>query len=80
MSKNFGAVDLEHLTFPTTMSVDWVRVYQPPGGVNIGCDPKGFPTRTYIERYKEAYSNPNLTTWADDYGQAIPKNRFLGEC
>ncbi|OBZ79710.1 Beta-glucan synthesis-associated protein KRE6 [Grifola frondosa] len=30
MSTNFGTVDLEHLTFPTTMKVDWIRVYQDP--------------------------------------------------
>ena len=31
-------------------------------------------------RYIEAYTNPNLTTWVDDYGQTNPKNSFLGEC
>ena len=38
-----------------------------------------------LHRYIEAYTNPNLTTWAGDadtggYGQPIPKNSFLGEC
>lgn len=80
MSKNFGDVDLEHLTFPTTMSVDWIRVYQPADAVNVGCDPKGFPTSAYINQYIEAYTNANLTTWVDDYKQVIPKNSWLGEC
>lgn len=80
MSKNFGSIDLEHLIFPTTMSVDWVRVYQPPDAINVGCDPKGYPTKAYIEQYIEAYTNPNLTTWVGDYKQTIPKNKFLGEC
>jgi beta-glucan synthesis-associated protein KRE6 len=31
-------------------------------------------------RYIEAYSNPNLTTWVDDYQQPWPKNSFLGQC
>ena len=31
-------------------------------------------------RYIEAYTNPNLTTWRDDYGQPFPKNRLLGGC
>ncbi|KAF4622899.1 hypothetical protein D9613_002128 [Agrocybe pediades] len=80
MSKNFGHVDLEHLTFPATMRIDWIRVYQPKDAINIGCDPKDFPTAAYIEKYIEAYTNPNLTTWVDDYKQTIPKNSFLGQC
>jgi len=80
MSKNFGYVDLDHLTFPTTMKVDWIRVYQKPSERNVGCDPDDFPTAAYIEQYIEAYTNPNLTTWRDDYGQPFPKNRFLGQC
>jgi beta-glucan synthesis-associated protein KRE6 len=51
MSKNFGAVDEEHLQFPTTMYVDWIRVYQPSDQINIGCDPKDFPTQAYIQQY-----------------------------
>ena len=31
-------------------------------------------------RYIESYTNPNLTTWVDDYGQTVPRNSFLGEC
>ncbi|KAL1752846.1 beta-glucan synthesis-associated [Schizophyllum commune] len=71
MSKNFGEVDLDHLTFPTTMSIDYIRVYQPSDRINIGCDPPGFPTSAYIEQ------NPNLTTWVDDYKQVIPGNRHV---
>jgi beta-glucanase (GH16 family) len=80
MSTNFGDVDLEHLTFPTKMSIDWIRVYQPSDSINIGCDPKDFPTQAYINQYIEAYTNPNLTTWVDDFKQPFPKNQFAGEC
>jgi len=80
MSRNFGDVDLEHLVFPSIMRVDWIRVYQPKGAINIGCDPPNFPTEAYINEYLEAYTNPNLTTWRDDFGQPFPKNRFLGQC
>jgi beta-glucanase (GH16 family) len=80
MSEQFGKVDVEHLTFPAIMSVDWVRVYQPSNAINIGCDPDDFPTAQYIEKYKEAYSNPNLTTWVDDYHQPIPKNKLVDNC
>lgn len=48
MSKNFGVVDFEHLTFPNHLRVDYVRVYQPVNAVNVGCNPKGFPTTNYI--------------------------------
>jgi hypothetical protein len=32
------------------MRVDYIRVYQPKNAINIGCDPKDFPTSAYIER------------------------------
>ena len=79
------------------MRVDYIRVYQPSNAINIGCNPKDFPTEAYINkyvdfflvisfnigrslRYIEAYSNPNLTTWVDDYRQPWPKNSFLKQC
>ncbi|PBK69280.1 beta-glucan synthesis-associated protein [Armillaria solidipes] len=80
MSTNFGDVDLDHLTFPAIMSIDWIRVYQDPNNINIGCDPDDFPTAAYIDTYSEAYNNPNLTTWVDDYGQTIPKNSLVDGC
>lgn len=80
MSTNFGPVDLDHLTFPTTMKVDYIRVYQDPDNINYGCDPDDFPTEAYINAYIEAYTNPNLTTWRNDFGQPFPKNKFLGQC
>ncbi|KAK0467011.1 glycoside hydrolase family 16 protein [Desarmillaria tabescens] len=80
MSTNFGDVDLDHLTFPAIMSIDWIRVYQDPNSINVGCDPDDFPTAAYIETYAEAYNNPNLTTWVDDYGQTVPKNSLVDSC
>ncbi|QRW07225.1 glycoside hydrolase family 16 protein [Ceratobasidium sp. AG-Ba] len=80
MSPNFGPIDWEHLVFPTWMLVDWVRVYQPRGERNIGCSPPDYPTEEYINTYIEAYTNPNLTTWVDDYKQVIPKNRLVNNC
>ncbi|KAK0475590.1 glycoside hydrolase family 16 protein [Armillaria luteobubalina] len=80
MSYNFGVVDTDHLTFPAAMSIDYIRVYQDPDNLNIGCNPADFPTAAYIETYNEAYSNPNLTTWVNDYGQAVPKNSLVDQC
>ena len=48
MSHNFGPIDLEHLPFPAHLRVDYVRVYQPVGSKNVGCDPPDFPTAAYI--------------------------------
>jgi hypothetical protein len=50
MSPNFGKIDFEHLKFPTTMRVDYIRVYQSADQINIGCDPPGFPTSSYINQ------------------------------
>ena len=85
MSYNFGPIDLAHIPFPVHLRIDYIRVYQPAGAINIGCDPPEYPTAAYIEQYAEAYTNPNLTTWtgeaeAGGYNQPFPKNSFLGEC
>jgi len=80
MSLNFGAVDFERLIFPSVMRVDYIRVYQPKNAINIGCDPKDFPTQAYINEYLEAYTNPNLTTWRDDFKQPFPKNKLIDQC
>jgi len=47
---DFGATDLEYLTFPTVISVDYVRVHQRPEDADTGCDPDSFPTQTYINK------------------------------
>ncbi|KAB5591406.1 Glycoside hydrolase family 16 protein [Ceratobasidium theobromae] len=80
MSYNFGPIDFEHLVFPAYMLVDYIRVYQPSNQRNIGCDPPGFPTADYINTYIDAYTNPNLTTWVDDYKQRLPKNKLIDTC
>lgn len=100
MSENFGAIDFEHLTFPTHMRVDYIRVYQDVRYINIGCDPEEYPTLAYINesvetitlhtdnadfppclrRHIQAYTDPNLTTWREDYGQPFPKNSFIESC
>ena len=74
ISSNFGATDFEHLTFPTVMYVNYVKVYQSPDNVNMGCDPDDFPTQACINRwvslpaplcrirFSDAYTDPNSTT------------------
>ncbi|PWN95541.1 SKN1-domain-containing protein [Tilletiopsis washingtonensis] len=86
LSSGFGYVDFDKLTFPATMSVDYVRIYQPPDKINVGCDPPNFPTADYIQKHLEAYTNSNLTTWGNtrDVGgfeQDWPRNRlYSGGC
>ncbi|KZP15522.1 glycoside hydrolase family 16 protein [Athelia psychrophila] len=79
-STDFGTVDTKDMPYPVTMSVDYIRVYQPKDSHNIGCDPPDFPTAAYIKQYEEAYTNPNLTTWVDSFGATQPKNRLLEAC
>ncbi|KIM32094.1 glycoside hydrolase family 16 protein [Serendipita vermifera MAFF 305830] len=84
MSPKFSDID-PVMPLPATMSVDYVRVYQYPDQINYGCDPVDYPTTSYINRYIEAYTNPNLTTWsslpeAAGYNQPFPKNRLIDTC
>jgi len=80
MSPGFGQIDFQDLVFPATMKIDWIRVYQPPNAINIGCDPPDFPTAAYINQYIGAYTNPNFTTWTGDFGQPNPGSSFLKQC
>ena len=74
ISKNFGDIDWDELIFPSIMLIDWVRVYQPKGEHNIGCDPPNMPTADYISRHLDAYMNANLTTWDSYTDQSKPLN------
>lgn len=83
LSPSFAhGVDFTTLTYPATMLVDYVRVYQPSNAHNIGCDPPDHPTKAYINAYPEAYTNANFTLWGSpQYNQTQPKNRLLtGGC
>lgn len=49
------------MMFPTEMLIDYVRVYQRDGYTNIGCDPPGYPTKSYIDAHLEAYTSKELS-------------------
>ncbi|TFK23860.1 concanavalin A-like lectin/glucanase [Coprinopsis marcescibilis] len=55
MSSNWQTISLPTMRFPGEMLVDYVRVYQRKGAINVGCDPKEYPTRRYIEEHMDAY-------------------------
>ncbi|PKI82451.1 hypothetical protein MVES_003653 [Malassezia vespertilionis] len=67
------------------MRVDYIRVYQDEDKINVGCDPPGFPTKAYIDRHIEAYTNSELTSWTlpkdkGGYNQPFPGNSLMGQC
>lgn len=78
MSNNFQTVNLNSLTFPSKMLVDYIRVYQRSEG-RMGCDPADHPTAAYIASHSNAYNDPNLTTWAGA-GYSMPKNSLIDTC
>ena len=51
-------IDYDDLTFPATMSIDYVRVYQRSDQKsNVGCDPADYPTVKYINDHLNAYTS-----------------------
>ncbi|RCK64580.1 Beta-glucan synthesis-associated protein KRE6 [Candida viswanathii] len=77
ISNNWAYIDWNSLFFPVTMRVDYVRIYQPPDAVNVGCDPDDFPTADYIKKHENIYYNVNLTTF-EEGGYTFPKNKLIG--
>ena len=65
MSNGFSALNLTGLAplLPATMRFDYVRIYQDPNKISMGCDPPDYPTTSYIRQHEVAYTNPNLTEW-----------------
>ncbi|GAA5874455.1 hypothetical protein JCM16303_005859 [Sporobolomyces ruberrimus] len=74
ISKAFQTPNWANLTFPGVLRVDYIRLYQ-KGSPKLGCDPPDHPTSAYINRHMEIYTNPNLTTFQDQF----PRNRLSDE-
>ncbi|QLG71197.1 hypothetical protein HG535_0B02360 [Zygotorulaspora mrakii] len=79
ISTNWAYIDWQFLFFPVTMSVDYVRIYQPNDSISITCEPDGYPTQDYINAHMNAYYNVNLTSW-EEAGYSFPKNILTGDC
>jgi len=79
MSPSFQAQDFMNLQFPSEMLIDYVRVYQKEGAQNIGCDTQNYPTANYINNHLNAYTDANLTTWAQA-GYDFPRNSLYDNC
>ena len=37
-------------------------------------------TTNLLCRHIQAYTDPNLTSWREDYGRPFPKNSFIESC
>ncbi|KAK5963092.1 beta-glucan synthesis-associated protein SKN1 PWA37_004794 [Arxiozyma heterogenica] len=79
ISNSWDYIDWPQIFFPVTMSIDYVRIYQPKNAISTTCDPEDFPTYDYIESHKNAYTNANLTSWKMA-GYTFPKNALTGNC
>ncbi|THH19097.1 hypothetical protein EW146_g2013 [Bondarzewia mesenterica] len=80
ISPSFQQQDFKHMVFPNHMLIDYVRVYQRADVKNgVGCDPSSHPTADYIQNHLNAYSNANLTTWAQA-GYTFPRNSKYDGC
>jgi beta-glucan synthesis-associated protein KRE6 len=76
------------MSFPGTMKVDYVRVYQRTDSLSddaLSCSPKNYPTAEYIQNHLDAYTNPNITSWTKQgalglsAGYPWPKNSAVSD-
>ncbi|VEU22919.1 DEKNAAC104217 [Brettanomyces naardenensis] len=79
VSNNWAYIDWPSISFPTTMQVDYVRVYQPNNSVSMTCDPSDYPTYDYIQSHPLAYQVWNYTNWTAA-GYDTPKNSVVNGC
>ncbi|GAA5974160.1 hypothetical protein JCM11641_003473 [Rhodosporidiobolus odoratus] len=80
ISESFQQPEWGKIRFPGEFLIDSVRVYQPKGKKNLGCDPKSHPTTKYIEQFPDLYQNPNFTVFSESSYQR-PRNRLAdGGC
>lgn len=80
MAYSFEPQDFSRLVFPSSMYIDYIRIYQSPTLQNgLTCDPPNFPTADYINNHLPAYQNPNFTTW-EQAGYSYPKNSLVDQC
>ncbi|GMH39393.1 hypothetical protein BSKO_07291 [Bryopsis sp. KO-2023] len=54
ISHSWSSID-PNLTFPATMEIDYVRLYQEPGKYNLGCSPPEYPTSQWIACHPQHY-------------------------
>ncbi|KAK0544467.1 beta-glucan synthesis-associated protein [Tilletia horrida] len=68
------------MTIPTSMKVDYVRLYQADGQKPlIGCDPPDHPTLDYINNHPDLYYNHDLTSF-NQTQHKWPRNKLTTGC
>ena len=72
MAPGFQAQDFEHLVFPVSMYVDYIRIYQRRGISNgVTCNPPSRPTSDYINRYNKSLSSWMMCNWTTPLGTRL---------
>ncbi|QSZ33584.1 hypothetical protein DSL72_005152 [Monilinia vaccinii-corymbosi] len=61
ISGAWSEVLIGDLRFPTTMFVDYVRIYQRAGEESVTCDPEGYETTAYIRGHMKAHGTKQAT-------------------
>lgn len=79
ISTKFQEPQWGKLKFPGKLRVDYVRVYQTEADYNVGCDPKKYPTKNYIDTHQDLYTNNNITVFSDSK-YSKPRNRLVDKC
>ncbi|KAK0528550.1 beta-glucan synthesis-associated protein [Tilletia horrida] len=68
------------MTLPTSMKVDYVRLYQLDGQkALIGCDPDDHPTLDYINSHPDLYLNHDYLRY-NQSNYTWPLNKLTGNC
>ena len=73
---NGGMSALDGKHWPASFWIDYVRVWQPKGELNIGCNPPDYPTKTYIEANQEWYGEPVTPSGYDTCPEVYPKSAY----
>ncbi|KAI5964076.1 uncharacterized protein KGF55_002018 [Candida pseudojiufengensis] len=70
-------INESNLNLPSIFYIDYIRIYQKHQ--ELTCDPKDYPTNSYINSHLNAYLNPNLLTW-NEAGFQFPNNSLINQC
>lgn len=79
LSSGFQPVHFDEITFPATLLIDYVRVYQLSNQIKVSCDPPDYPTAKYIRDHADIYYNPNHTVFPTKQ-YPWPKNSLVDKC
>lgn len=79
ISESWTSIDFAALYFPTTMHIDYVRLYQREGDESVTCDPPGYETTEYIANHPEAYTNVNYTVSPNAMSDEVLTTDFSAE-